>query len=456
VGLLVVGSLLLAWSAIHRISGFAPWLADSLRSVVGVDAVARIEEVAYGLEDRFYSVWRRGEKPRAYWVVPPESGPPAAGPNGVAPSSAAPSHAAPSLPAPSGPEPMAALPPPQPLSVDLEDVGVIPALPPLPSPEEVGVIPALPPLPVGLPAELPSEPELPAFRPHAVGPMHAEVEAPGDGRWVVLPEDAPLEDALMYKTLLHPDTERAWAELFVVALDLRRIRLHFVPGTQEPQPTVAGALELQRPGRVPDELHGAVIAAFNGGFKTEHGHYGSSVGGVTLVPPLEGTCTIVALKDDALRIGTWRKLAEQVQDATWWRQTPDCMYEDGKINPRLAGGYVRKWGSTLDGETVIRRSAIGVDAAGTTLFVGISNHTTAPAIARGMHHAGAATVAQLDINFSYPKFVTFRESRVSRLRVAVPLAEGFEYSEHEYLRKPSARDFFYVMDTSLDGRTARN
>jgi hypothetical protein len=337
---------------------------------------------------------------------------------------------------------MAALPPPQTLS----DPDVIPALPPLPP--DPDVIPALPPLL--------AEPELPAFRPRAIGPLHPEVQAPGDGRWVVLPEGAPLEDALMYKTLLHPDTERAWAELFVVALDLRRIRLHFVPGTQEPQPTVAEALELARPGRVPDELHTGVVAAFNGGFKTEHGHYGSHVGGVTLVPPLEGTCTIAALKGNTLRIGTWARLAEQAQEAAWWRQTPDCMYEDGKINPRLAGGYVRKWGSTLDGETVIRRSAIGVDAAGTTLFVGISNHTTAPAIARGMHHAGAATVAQLDINFSYPKFVTYGESPASKLRVAVPLAEGFEFSEHEYLRKASPRDFFYVMDTSLDGRTARN
>jgi hypothetical protein len=90
------------------------------------------------------------------------------------------------------------------------------------------------------------------------------------------------------------------------------------------------------------------------------------------------------------------------------------------------------------------------------LFVGISNHTTAPAIARGMRHAGAVTIAQLDINFSFPKFVTFRESAASKQKVAVPLAQGFEYSDGEYLRKPSQRDFFYVMDGSMDSRTARN
>jgi hypothetical protein len=55
---------------------------------------------------------------------------------------------------------------------------------------------------------------------------------------------------------------------------------------------------------------------------------------------------------------------------------------------------------------------------------------------------------------SFPKFVTFRASRISRLRWAVPLAEGFESSEHEYLRKASNRDFFYVTAAQADVRTA--
>jgi hypothetical protein len=296
----------------------------------------------------------------------------------------------------------------------------------------------------------------PPFRPRNVGPMYAQLDAPGDGKWVRLGDGGRPEGALMYKTLIHPDVERAWAELFVVALDLRRIRLYLVPGTVEPQATVPEALELARPGRVPDEDHAGVVAAFNGGFKTEHGHYGMFLDGVTLVPALPATCTIAWGKDGSLRIGTWSRLGSAVREAAWWRQTPDCMYENGKLNPRLAGGRESKWGSAIDGETVIRRSAIGTDAAGTTLFVGISNHTTASAIARGMHHAGAATVAQLDINFSFPKFVTFRQSPATKLKVAVPLAEGFEYSEHEFLRRASMRDFFYVMDSSMDGRTARN
>jgi hypothetical protein len=385
--------LLTAWLIIHRVPGVAPWLADSLRAVIGVDAVARLEETAYGLEDRFYAVWRRGERPRAYWQVPPE--------------------------------PLAAATPP-------------PSAPPPNAPE-----PSV------------HAPELKPFRPANVGPVLASLAAPGDGQWVVLPESTPLDQARMFKTLLHPDKERSWAELFVVALDLRRLRVYLVPGTVEPQATLKEALELPRSGRIPDEHLGAVVAAFNGGFKTEHGHYGMYVNGVTLVAPQETSCTVAYFKDHSLRIASWSKLKDELDESAWWRQTPTCMFEEGVMHPRMAEGFVTRWGSQLDGETVIRRSAMGIDAAGKTLYVGISNHTTAPAIATGMRHAGAFTVAQLDINFSFPKFVTFRTSSVSKLRVAVPLAEGFDFSEHEYLRKASSRDFFYVMDGSMDGRTAR-
>jgi hypothetical protein len=34
------------------------------------------------------------------------------------------------------------------------------------------------------------------------------------------------------------------------------------------------------------------------------------------------------------------------------------------------------------------------------------------------------------------------------------LAEGFESSENEYMRKASTRDFFYVTAGARDGRTA--
>ena len=65
----------------------------------------------------------------------------------------------------------------------------------------------------------------------------------------------------------------------------------------------------------------------------------------------------------------------------WLRQTPSCMVDEGELHPLLRAPEVRNWGATLDGNTVIRRSAVGLDRDGKVLFVAISNHTTAPAIA---------------------------------------------------------------------------
>jgi hypothetical protein len=140
-----------------------------------------------------------------------------------------------------------------------------------------------------------------------------------------------------------------------------------------------------------------------------------------------------------LSIATFSEL-ENVDRALWFRQTPRCMVEDAVRHPRLANAT--SWGATLDGKTVIRRSAIGLDQSQRVLYVGISNSTTAEALARGMQHAGANTVAQLDVNYSFPRFLFYEQGEAGLS--TVPLAEGFVYSKGQYVTGSSARDFFYV------------
>lgn len=383
----VPAAVLGLWIAVNRIPWLGPVVADGLRAVVGKDAVAKLEDVGYAIQDRVYQYTRKGEKPKAYWAVP-----------------------------------------------NSNSLGTEPALLPTAAtgttPPEVTAAPAAP--------------ALPPFLPKPVGPVHASWSAPGDGLWVPIGvPDLPSLEPHMYKTLLHPDKNRSWAEVFVVAMDLRRIDLHLVAGTKEPIATEEAALTVERPGVIRDQDHAWVLAAFNGGFKTEHGKYGMRIGEVTFIAPRDDVCALALYEDGSVRVSSWEKLASGESNMMFWRQTPACMYEDGELHPNLRAGAEKKWGSTLDGETVIRRSAIGVDAAGTTLYMAISNHTTALAIADGVHHAGAASVAQLDVNFSYPKFVLY-EKGPELVRQAVALADGFEYSPDEFIRQPSRRDFFYI------------
>ena len=119
------------------------------------------------------------------------------------------------------------------------------------------------------------------------------------------------------------------------------------------------------------------------------------------------------------------------------------MLENGVLHPGLRSTDTKNWGATIDGDTVIRRSAVGLSSDGTTLFVGISNSTTARAMALGMRDAGAVTVAQLDVNFSFPRFVVYEEADDGKLS-AVGAVKGFLYEPDEYLGHSSTRDFFYV------------
>lgn len=383
IGVVLVG---LTYWAVHRFEWAGPLVANSLRAVVGVDNVAKLEDLVYAVEDRVNRLTRKNEKPQAHWQVPPV---PASAPQ--APSSAAPAVSA-------------------------------------------------------------DAPRLPPFTLKDPGPWPKAWAAPGDGKWVPMVDPRrPGEPTYMYKTLFHPDAGRSWAEVFVVAIDLRRVRLYAVAGTREPAADSPEGEKYARTALIPTDHVEELLAAFNGGFMTEHGGYGMKVDGVTIVKPKPNACTIAVYNDDSVRIAPWKELAAEEPKMRWLRQAPECMWYADKLHPGLQGGKGLKWGATLDGDTVIRRSAIGLNAGRDVLFVSITNHSTARVLADGMHHAGAVDVAQLDVNWSYPKFVTFEATGGGPTRNAVALADGFEYSPDEYIRKKQRRDFFYLMrkDTGL-------
>ncbi len=372
-----VALVALTYWAVHRFEWAGPLVANSLRSVIGVDNVAHLEDLVYAVEDRVNRVTRRNEKPQAHWQVP----------------AAAPAASASAAPAASS-----------------------------------------------------DAPRLPAFAPKDPGPALKAWSAPGDGKWVPITDARrPGEPPYMMKTLLHPDAGRSWAEVFVVAIDLRRVRLYTVVGTREPAADSPDGEKYERKALIPTEHDQELLGAFNGGFMTEHGGYGMKVDGVTLVKPKPNACSIAVYNDDSVRIAPWRDIAADEPQMRWFRQTPECMWAADKLHPGLVGKNSLKWGATLDGDTVIRRSAIGLNAARDVLYVSITNHTSARVLADGVHHCGAIDVAQLDVNWSYPKFVTFELGGGGPERQAVALADGFEYSPDEYIRKKQRRDFFYLM-----------
>jgi hypothetical protein len=278
-------------------------------------------------------------------------------------------------------------------------------------------------------------------RPENVAPPYPAVSTREDGVWLPVPTRAAGTPGL-FRTMIHPDAERSYAELFVFALDLSRLELHAVAGSIEPK-SAGTAPSLSRPGVIPEADRGSLVAAFNGGFKAEHGQFGMMVDGQELLAPKPLSCTVAAEADGTLRIAPWSELKNDAERLAWWRQTPGCMLENGVLHPGLRSPDTKSWGATIDGNTVIRRSAVGLAKDGRTLFIGISNATTARAMALGMKQIGAVTVAQLDVNFSFPRFLVYEEGASGKL-TALGAVKGLLYEPDEYLGHSSTRDFFYV------------
>lgn len=379
----LIGAALGIRLALTYVPGTGPALADALRAVVGARAVTRLEELTAAVEDRLKrTLYRRKPPSSLEQFMPPPTAIPSSSPSAAT---------APGSDAPAAPK-----------------------------------------------------------KPDDVGPMQAGVAARGDGQWKPVPDPArPQAPPLLFATLLHPDPKRPWAEVFVVATSAANVRLYAVAGTVEPQATTLEGTAYARRGKVPESHVADLLAAFNGGFKTEHGHHGMFVDGVTLVPPRAMLCTVVGYEDGRLEIGSWKAIGSAVSAAQreggvrFWRQGAPCMYERGALNPLLRNEEVRNWGATIEGNVVIRRSAIGVSADRELLFVAVSNDTTARAMALAVGHAGASDVTQLDVNWSYPRFVLFPRDAQGRRR-AQTLFQGFLFRESDYVELSSPRDFFYI------------
>jgi hypothetical protein len=386
-GLYTLGAFAVAvpalWIGIHEIPWLGPALADGVRAVFGPKPIAWAEDVSYGIQDRF-DRWRyKDAAPKTFWEVP--SGTPIAGP----------------------PPPLASAAPPAALGSGAA---------------------------VAVPA--PSATAVAAFPPPTFAVPFEGVSSPGDGTWI------PMKEPGLAKAIVHPDPKRGFAAVAVVAMDLTRTTLHLVAGTSEPQGNVP---QDHRPGLVPKDAAADLIAAFNGGFKAMHGHYGMMLDGETFVVPRDIACTVGLYRDGTLKIGTWTHLKTGEAQMQGYRQTPPCLVEEGKVNSALDAEYSKNWGATVSGETVIRRSAIGIDKAGTTLFYGFGEAVTAQALGHAMRAIGAENAAQLDVNYSYPRFLLYEAGAPGQApHVESALIPGIKYTKGEYVTESAPRDFFYV------------
>lgn len=259
-----------------------------------------------------------------------------------------------------------------------------------------------------------------------------------------MPEGADGDAPMMYRATAHPHAIRGHVYVAIVAIDLSRVGVHLVAGTLEPESK--NVPEERRPGLVPQSHQPDLFAVFNGGFMAKHGRFGMMIDGDTFLPPRNDACTVALYRDRSIRIETWTDLKATEPDMVAYRQAAPCILKDGAEHPDLeTDRRPRPWGSAENGDTEIRRSALGLDASGRVLFYGLGEWVTVKELAVAIKAAGAVDASQLDINWSYTRFLLFgRPSPGEPLQVTSTLVPKIKHSRQGYVSTPAERDFFYL------------
>ncbi len=289
--------------------------------------------------------------------------------------------------------------------------------------------------------------QAPSFPPTNFAPPFERSAQEGDGVWSPLGSE---EEPVMVRTVVHPHEASRFLSVHVVAIDLERLALHYMPGSDDMgNATLPDPLE---PGRIPRAHLPGLVAAFNGGFMPRHGRWGMKAAGVVIVPPRETGCTVALLEPNAgagtvttVAVAPWPRLAAHEPRAAYYRQTPPCLLDEGELHPQLLQGNEKPWGGFNRNLVTRRRSAVGLDATGKTLFYAVGIEVGPRLLAEGLRYAGARQAAELDINDNWTRFALFQiDAAAGEPRVATMLLDDMVKQKSGYVARPSARDFFYL------------
>ncbi len=377
--------------------GFGADTADALRAVVGPKPVAELESLSFALQDainRFRSA-QSGGKPEISWNTQGQNG------TAVVQSSSAASKSSPRS------------------------------------------------APVAVNAIAPSAPADPSASSLASSAPSGAVPMTSTGTQLNWQTYGPAQNGapLMQRAMVLLDPNRSYTGVALVSMDLTRLQLHIMPGSIEPAHPSLISQVIPTAGMIPPADQGALVAAFNGGFKAIHGHFGMMVNGLTLLPAISDLGTVAVYKDGHVAMGTWGQDITLTPDMVAYRQNCPPLIQAGAVNPALYQDNRTPWGYTNNSD-ITWRTGLGLTQDGNTLIYAVGNGTSAASLAEALQQAGAYSAMQLDINQYYAHFDTYAPV------AGGPDSQGFAIegqrlleqminNPHLYLTS-NVRDFFYL------------
>lgn len=279
---------------------------------------------------------------------------------------------------------------------------------------------------------------------------------PGEGEWTTPKQDwvktlpvaanGEKPPSPFYETFVRPDEDRPYAKVILVAMDMRQLDVGMEAGSEDPKPLTGPP----GTGRIPrdPQIYQRVAAAFNGGFKTEHGNYGMMLNKRVLLPPQPGAATVILTKEGKVGMGSWGAKpvvgginGVETADILSYRQNLDPLVDQDKVNPSNRG----QWGFVLPGTSMqTERSGICVNAAGHMMYAW-GDDTSATSLGKAMKMAGCIYGMHLDMNphhtgFMYTNITEFKGRNYKSQLITTQM----EIDTDRYLLY-APKDFFFMM-----------
>lgn len=264
-------------------------------------------------------------------------------------------------------------------------------------------------------------------------PSQARPALPGEGVWRTLLSVSGHPAARV--AFLRPDSRHTSYAAGVVWMDPHLLTFRLHPGY-----TVPGAVP-----HVADSLTGSeqatVLATFNSGFKMVDARGGYWQSGHTVVRLRTGAASMVFTTSGGLDVRAWPG-GSPGPGVLAVRQNLDLLVDNGKVTHEVSDRSSAVWGRTVGNAAYVWRSALGVRADGSLVFVvgpALSVHTLADLI----HAAGAVRAMELDINKDWTNFLLYHHGSGGSV-TPDKLTPDEVPNSYRYLQ-PSSRDFVAVL-----------
>jgi hypothetical protein len=269
------------------------------------------------------------------------------------------------------------------------------------------------------------------YSPADVNPL-IHPKLPGEGVWQKAGGKVGPEPPVLLTTF-RSDPEYPQFVAGVAWMSAPRTELVYTPGTAEPPEP----LEDRGSGEVPPGMRKRLVATFNGGFPLETSNAGLIYNGKVVETMVDGIATVVGYRGGGFDIVKWES-GTKVPKNVWFakQNLPPIIYE-GMLNPNLSDGP--EWGETVNNQTRVWRSGLGIDAHGNLMYAA-ANYQTVESLAKVLKAAGAVRAIELDINEDWTSFISYRHPGASAPSNLLP--EMYRSPERYFV--PDERDFFAV------------